>query len=196
MEKLYIVIILTLSLSLNAQQDNPSLQLGQKQHDLEKNSMITLTTWGGANLISGTIGSLSSNEGEANYFHQMNAGWGLINMGIGLSSLLFSKDPAVSNTEVVNRSHQTEKILLFNAGLDVAYVTGGFLLRSLANNNPENAIRFRGFGNSLLLQGGFLFVFDITQAILHQRLRKSIFTGDTGQLSLSTNGLGIKYTFR
>lgn len=180
-------------LTVFSQTDTIQFDWGERQHKLEKHSMTTLTSWGGINLLAGSAGWLFT-TGESMYFHQMNAGWGLINMGIGASALIFEKDPATSSSTFLNRSHRTEKILLLNTGLDMAYVTGGFLLRSMAKNNPGNAERFRGYGNSLLLQGGFLLLFDITQTILHQRLRRH-FNNQNGNLSLSSNGIGVVYTF-
>lgn len=193
MKTIFLSFTFTIYLSIFAQSDTLQFDWGERQHILEKRSMITLTSWGGGNLLAGSAGWLFT-SGESMYFHQMNAGWGLINMGIGASALLFAKKPTNSPLSFLNRSYKTEKILLFNAGLDIAYVTGGFLLRSMAKNNPENAQRFRGYGNSLLLQGGFLLLFDITQTILHQRLRRN-FLNQNGNLSLSSNGIGVVYTF-
>lgn len=166
-----------------------------KEHQIEKNSMIALTSWGGANLISGIAG-WSTSEGESSYFHQMNASWGLINAGIGTAALLIQRERPNTLKKALNKSHTTEKVLYLNTGLDAAYITVGFALRSEANNNPENYHRFRGFGNSLLLQGGFLLLFDITQLILHNRHRSLSEDSLWKNLSLSETGFGIKYTIR
>lgn len=60
-----------------------------------------------------------------------------------------------------------QNFLLLNAGLDVAYIATGFYLKERAKNSssPE---RLRGYGNSLLLQGGFLLAFDIAFYFIHQ----------------------------
>lgn len=167
----------------------------EKEKKLERNSMITLTSWGGLNLVTGLIG-WTTTEGESSYFNQMNASWGLINASIGSAALLFHKDKPKTASAALESSHRTEKVLLLNTGLDVAYVTAGFLFKSESKNNLENADRFRGFGNSLLIQGGFLLLFDLTQLILHTRhrnLNKKIFWDN---LSMSDNGLGFKYTIQ
>lgn len=166
----------------------------RKEYRLERNAMIALTSWGGTNLSSGLIGWGISN-GESKYFHQMNAAWGAINAGIGISALLINKDQPETVSEALNRSHRTEKILYLNTGLDVAYVTAGFLFKARSKNNPKNVDRFRGFGNSLLLQGGFLLLFDITQIIIHSRHRKANQQKLWSNLSLSDSGLGLKYKF-
>jgi hypothetical protein len=167
----------------------------EKEKKLERNSMIVLTSWGGLNLATGLIG-WNTTKGESSYFNQMNASWGLINAGIGTAALLIHKEKSRTAPSALEASHRTEKVLLLNTGLDVAYVTAGFLFRSESKNNLENADRFRGFGNSLLMQGGFLLLFDIAQLILHTRhrnLNKKILWDN---LSMSDSGLGVKYTIQ
>jgi hypothetical protein len=52
-----------------------------------------------------------------------------------------------------------EKILLFNAGLDVGYMAlGAFLWERGLRKDSD---RLTGYGQSLILQGGFLFTFDL-----------------------------------
>ena len=53
------------------------------------------------------------------------------------------------------------KILLVNVGLDVAYITGGFLMKEMAKTRESKQDLLRGYGRSLILQGGFLLAFDI-----------------------------------
>ena len=95
----------------------------------------------------------------------------------------------------MRQQHTIEKVLLLNVGLDVAYVTSGFLLKEMSKNNPDNYHRYRGFGNSLLLQGGFLFVFDIIQFVVHQQHRKKGAQNLSSGLSLSKQGIGLCYNF-
>jgi hypothetical protein len=54
-----------------------------------------------------------------------------------------------------------------NAGLDVAYVMTGFFLIEKGKNSANNADRLKGFGYSLILQGGFLFAFDLIMYFTH-----------------------------
>ncbi len=195
MKNLFFII---LTIALNCSVFGQSMDLDtylKKERKLEKRSMIALTSWGGINLVSGAIG-WRTNTGESSYFHQMNASWGLINAGIGTAALLIQSKKPSSIQTALEFSHKTEKILYLNTGLDVAYVTAGFLFKSASKNNPENAMRFQGFGNSLLMQGGFLLLFDITQLILHTRHRKLNKESLWNNLSMSDSGLGLKYTIQ
>ena len=87
-----------------------------------------------------------------------------------------------------------EKILLFNAGLDVAYVMGGLYLNERGKNATDTQKRdqLRGFGKAVVLQGGFLLVFDTVMYLVHhQHLNRAeslfdnlTFTGNSAGLIL------------
>ena len=94
-------------------------------------SMWVLGGWAAANIAIGAIG-MGRAKGEARAFHQMNLGWGVINLGLAASGVWTAShtDPASldwwSSQQELAR---LEKILLFNAGLDVGYVAAGAWLR-------------------------------------------------------------------
>lgn len=142
------------------------------EHRLKVNQtgMIVLGSWAVGNIAVGLAGSLKSN-GEAKYFHQMNLMWNVVNAGIagfGLYSALNSSAD-LPLLESLGEHEKIKRILLFNAGLDVGYMAAGFYLRerSLRADNPE---RLRGFGNSLVLQGAFLFAFDLAMFFTHNSM--------------------------
>jgi D-alanyl-lipoteichoic acid acyltransferase DltB (MBOAT superfamily) len=55
-----------------------------------------------------------------------------------------------------------KRILLINTALDVFYVAGGIaLIFTLGADNPE----WRGHGWGIIMQGGFLFFFDLIHAL-------------------------------
>jgi sulfite exporter TauE/SafE len=81
-----------------------------------------------------------------------------------------------------------EKILLLNTGLDLAYITTGFLLKE--RGNSRNNLQNIGYGNSLLLQGAFLLIFDLVQYGNHRRNGK-ILEKQLSKLQIHTSGNGI-----
>ena len=88
-----------------------------------------------------------------------------------------------------------EKSFLFNAALDVAYMTAGFWLIDASNYRADDADRFRGFGQSLILQGGFLFVFDL---IMHKQIvnqRKNLEKNTKVEFYPVGGGLGVRIGF-
>jgi len=94
--------------------------------------------------------------------------WGVIDAGIALVGGWVTRrrraglaDP--SAPEVLAReAHNLRRILLINTGLDVLYVSGGILLAlTLGADNPL----WRGNGWGIVVQGGFLFFFDLLHAL-------------------------------
>ena len=99
----------------------------QEQQNFQKNAMLVLGGWGLANTITGGIGMFTT-DGQAKYFHQMNAGWGIINTGIAAFGYYgaqhFGLEDPIS-LSLLNKNLSLSKAFLFNAGLDVGYVMGG-----------------------------------------------------------------------
>lgn len=109
----------------------------------------------------------------------MNAGWNFVNLGIagfalyGISQMDAS---ALSYSESLGELQNLDKILLFNAGLDVGYMAAGAWLWERGIRKESQ--RLEGYGKSLILQGGFLFMFDLVLYMIHAPL-----TNDLLQLS-------------
>ena len=127
---------------------------------LTKQSMLVLGSWSAANLIfSGA--SAGSAEGSNKYFHQMNMIWGGINITLATIGYLSAKNKdGLSFANSLRKQSSLEKTFLFNTGLDIAYIAGGFYLKEKAYNDLKNKDRYKGFGNSIVLQGSALFLFD------------------------------------
>lgn len=151
--------------------------------------LTILGTWAAGNLAVGSI-MMTQTEGEAKYFHQMNAAWGGINLaiaGFGYYSAM-SADPAgFSLLETINEQHSIQKILMLNIGLDAAYMIGGAYMMERSKTNTENPLRLSGFGKSIVMQGAFLFVFDIGFYIAHSMNNPKL-EPFLGGLSFTGNG--------
>ncbi|MEM6879485.1 MAG: hypothetical protein AAF544_13045 [Bacteroidota bacterium] len=169
------------------------LQFNQQNIDHQRTAMLALGGWAVANIGIG-LGFIQSTTGETKYFHQMNALWNTVNLaiaGIGYWSIS-GTDPASWDLATGLSKHQSfQKILLFNAGLDVGYIVGGFYLQERARRPDVNSDRLRGFGKAIVLQGSFLMAFDL--------INYFIANGRTGDLDLRLgavgNGVGMVLTF-
>ncbi|WP_310392499.1 DUF6992 family protein [Hymenobacter sp.] len=142
---------------------------------LDRRGLRVLGGWAGANLLIGSIAT-GQTEGSARYFHQMNIGWGAVNLALAGAGLLAARrarrqPPTPDRPGNVRAQLKTENLYLFNAGLDVAYLaTGVYLLEKGRNPTASGSSeRWRGYGQSLLLQGGFLLLFDGFQYAAHHR---------------------------
>ena len=129
----------------------------------QKTLGLTLGSYALVNIAVGAVAA-SQTTGETKYFHQMNAYWNIVNLGLAGVGLLASRNRSAGGETLARavRQHENMKqLLLVNAGLDVAYVVGGAYLHERAQNKPDKANQLRGYGKSITVQGGFLLAFDL-----------------------------------
>ena len=91
----------------------------------------------------------------------MNTAWGAVNFGTGLlgyASAQKYKKKNLTAAETLARQEKMEKIFLINGALDIGYIGTGLYLK-LAGDSRHSPI-MRGYGSSILMQGGFLLLFD------------------------------------
>ena len=156
----------------------------QERVRYSKNAMIGLAGWSVANIVGSGIATNTRNK-EMRYFHQMNVMWGGINLAIaGLGYWGAGREKIDNPTMESVQKHQRkiEKTYLINAGLDVVYVGAGLLMNKTSDNqkNPE---KFKGYGNSIMMQGGFLLLYDAVMYAIHRKHGKQL------------KGMGDKLTF-
>ncbi len=144
---------------------------GQEHHQtfyehslkISNSGMMVLGSWALANIAVGAYG-WNRYSGSQQYFHQMNLFWNTVNLaiaGIALHSNLTTDYSGWAADKILGRQMKTQRLFLINAGLDVAYMGAGILLKQIADRYPKNESRLIGYGNSVILQGAFLFVFDL-----------------------------------
>lgn len=173
-----------------------SVELFDRQQKLQMRAMMVLGTWGLANSISGGIGMLQS-DGVLKSFHQMNLGWGVVNTGIAAIGYYGARqlnldDPVIFS--LYNHNVSLSKTLLFNAGLDVGYIGFGLYLRERSNNAVKNKDRLKGFGNSIMVQGAFLFAFDLTTYYFNNTFSK-VLKEQLIEFGSTSNGIGLMLHF-
>ena len=95
----------------------------------------------------------------------MNLFWNTVNLSIA-GYALYSKSMidiiAMDPDEIMESHTRTERILLINTALNVGYIGGGFLMRHFAGRSSNHSDLLKGYGNSVIMQGGFLLLFDLT----------------------------------
>lgn len=139
-----------------------SFQLKNKQ--TSKRGMISLGSWGLANMVSGSIGAPLS-EGTQRSFHLMNLSWGVVNFAIALPGIISyskSKDLSKDPLEIHKKFRSSKTVYLLNAGLDLGYTLTGLWMyeRSKSISKKKNAEMIKGFGYSVIMQGAYLLVYD------------------------------------
>lgn len=103
-------------------------------------------------------------------------GWGLINGMIAAFGATSAKRRR-QLPDATNRATQSAerrklaRLLWLNTGLDVLYILGGALTIIGRGTRDE---RWRGRGLGIVIQGGFLFFFDLINALLLGRLPEKV----------------------
>lgn len=168
----------------------------ERRNTINKSGMIVLGSWAAANILLGAYGNQKA-TGETKYVHQFNAMWNLVNLGIATFGYVnaASLDPAaMSNREILKEFGSLQNLLLLNAGLDVAYMATALYLKERAKSS-ENGERLRGYGNSLLLQGAFLLVFDSAMYFIHENNASINLYPHIGNLAGGSIGVGMTLYF-
>ena len=180
-----ILLICLVAVSLPAfSQKDALIRFEKERIHYSKNAMLALGGWSAANIIVSGIATNTPNK-ETRYFHQMNVMWGGINLAIaGLAYWGAGRekvdDPGLA--AVIKHQNRIEKTYIINAGLDVVYIGAG-LLMNRTSDNQKNPDRFKGYGNSFMVQGGFLLLYDAVMYSIHRKHGKQL------------KGMGEKLTF-
>jgi hypothetical protein len=152
-------------------QDFELIQFNEQRLQITQVGMLILGVWAIGNMVVNGFLLRKPVSLEQTHFSRMNIFWNLVNLGLAISGYMSAhgSDPALINLiETTNDFNNMGKILLFNAGLDVAYITGGFLMKEMAKNRENKKDLLSGYGKALIWQGGFLLAFDVILFIILQ----------------------------
>jgi len=165
------VLLLMAAVTVSAQSSGRSFS----EASLAANNagMYVLGGWALANMAAGAYG-WATFDGEKKYFSQMTLFWNVVNLSIAGFALYsnYSTDVSLLNEgELLAKHLKTEKLFLINSGLDVGYVGAGLLMRHLSSNSEKRGDLLKGYGNAVILQGGFLLVFDMAMYFIFNDIR-------------------------
>ena len=180
-------------LSVTALAQQTELTAFNKERErISRTGIKVLAGYSAANIIYGSIAA-GQGTGSNKYFHEMNAIWNGITLGItGIGFLTAKKEGTLSYSESVKKQQNIEKLFLFNAGLDLAYIAGGAYLKERAKTTTKNPLRLKGYGEAVMLQGGVLLLFDGIMYVIHNRHGKALGKmGEKVQLTSTGNGIGL-----
>ncbi|MDA3880910.1 MAG: hypothetical protein PF436_11020 [Prolixibacteraceae bacterium] len=192
-----IVIFLFIVSNLHAQNVATGTSFCEQGMKINNGGMMVLGGWAVANMAVGAYG-WSAFDGQKKYFHQMNLFWNVVNAtiaGIALSNNLGYDCSSVSYDSYLNSHLSTEKTLLINSALDVGYIGTGFLLKYFSTKASQRSDLLKGYGNSLILQGGFLLVFDIVLYALLRNERISFDANISASFSPALPAFQFVYRF-
>ena len=192
---MFAIIALVLLVDYVYSQTTDVNQFNHNRNQINKYAMLSLGSWAVGNMaVNGAL--YRSGEKDRKYFYQMNIAWNAVNLAIAGFGLYGALNPetTLSLFESFQQQSNIEKILLFNTGLDVGYLMTGFYLKERAKNSLKHHDRLKGYGNSLVLQGGFLFLFDLTvyfiQSGNHDLMKKLL-----DHVALAPGSIGLTLHF-
>lgn len=189
-----LLLLIFLPLFVLAQDALPSLkEFENTKNEINRTGMLVLGGWALANIVSGTTLSFTT-QGEAKYFNQFNALWNTVNLGLALNGLFNTGTDSLSLYNSVTGHQTLQNIFVLNAGLDLAYIATGLFLKEKAKNSDKKDI-LNGYGNSLLVQGAFLLVFDAAMYFIHQNNANVTLYPLLGTLTDPGVGLGVRVGF-
>jgi hypothetical protein len=170
--------------------------------NINKTSMLTLGAWALGNIaLNGALMLNSSKQADQTpfYFQQMNVFWNVVNLGLAASGYIGAvSEPAraVSLANALEQQASIERILLFNAGLDVAYIAAGAWMLERSKTDTERSELWQGYGQSLFVQGGFLLLFDVSVFAIHHLSTEPIIRNVLQSVRLTSNGAGMELGVR
>lgn len=145
-----------------------------RRRKLDLTGSSVLLGWSLGNVAVGAAGWATAEDPEWVAFHQMSIAWNGINLALaipGLVGALRDSPSRYGDLRAVLRADANSRLIYgLNTGLDVGWMASGAFLweRGLREENPM----LIGFGRSMVLQGGFLFLFDLVMTALHGKESK------------------------
>ena len=153
--------------------------------------MSVLAGWSVANFGVGGVGWATTDNPQWRAFHQANIGWNTVNLALavpGLVGAIREDTSSMTLGKSIQISQRHKIMFAFNAGLDVGYIVMGAWMMERGENRSDP--RFIGFGRSMIIQGGYLLVFDLALWMLRQHRENRFFaTPMVGEvLGIRANG--------
>jgi len=163
-------------------------------NSINENLMLSLGSYALANFAISGVAYFSSEDEYSKRYHEMNVMWNTVNMGLALPGYIKARrgGQPMTRAEMLKAQKKTESIFLINDVLDVGYIAAGILMREVAPNQLDQEDLFKGYGNSLILQGSFLLAFDAVAYYIHHNHGKKLPAFEKVSLSSTQLGIGLR----
>jgi hypothetical protein len=177
MKKLLCLLPL-LFLTLAAQaQHNITSDFRLQQDYILRTGMLVLGGWAIINIMLSSF-KLTKTTRDRRYFYQMNLYWNIVNLliaSLALHSIISASQETIEIAKIIRQYTWIKKILYLNIGLDVSYIILGAYLRERSKTSLFKTERLTGWGQSIILQGVFLFLLDLVLVVVLESRLSYIF---------------------
>jgi hypothetical protein len=191
LKSFFTVVFLTNAFFIYAQSIDLKSFNERRIRDTKKDMMI-LGGWALGNMAVSGILLANTEGGVSKGFHQMNIGWNAVNLTIaslGYLAAMKSNPADLDLFGTVDEHYKLQRVFLFNAGLDVGYMAAGAYVMERSKSSIKNPEQMKGFGQAIIVNGAFLFVFDLANYFIQSGHNDKI------KLLLSSNGMGMSFHF-
>ena len=191
--KAIIVVLVSILLCNNVFAQQTALDnFNTERQRIARTGVYVIGSYAAASVIYGSIAAQNA-SGSTKYFHEMNAIFNGVTLGISaLGIIAAKKEGSLNYVSSLKKQHALEKLFLFNAGLDLAYIAGGAYLQEKAKTSVKNSLKQKGYGQSIMIQGGVLFLFDGIMYYINKKHGKQLYgLGERIQLTSTGNGVGV-----
>jgi hypothetical protein len=163
-------------------------------NSINENLMLSLGSYALANFAISGVAYFSSEDEYSKRYHEMNVMWNTVNMGLALPGYIKARrgGQPMTRSEMLKAQKKTESIFLINDVLDLGYIATGIWMREVAPNQLDQEDLFKGYGNSLILQGSFLLAFDAVAYYIHHNHGKKLPAFEKVSLSSTQLGIGLR----
>jgi len=167
------------------------LDVYERQTNTSRMGMTSLNAWAVSNIAVGGI-AFNGSTGKERYFHQMNIFWNVVNLSIGIPGLIGTyKNRAKDFESVYKYQKKLENVYVLNMGLDIGYIATGWALDNFGKTKTGvTADRFKGYGNSLVMQGSYLLLHDLVMYFFYKSNNKRL-DQVWDKVSIHPDGLGV-----
>lgn len=195
MPKFLLLLLLSAGFGLMAQSDTTLQSFNLDRNLINRDGMTILASWSVLNM-AWSISQLNSPDPLKQSYHQMNLGWNAVNLaiaGFGLYNALYP-DVDLNTWASIDEQAAIKRIFAVNAALDIAYIAGGFYLREYARR-ASNFDRYEGFGRAVIVNGGFLFAFDVLMYWAHHLHEAKVLLPLMEHLQIGPQGISLQWQF-
>ena len=154
----------------------------EAEQNYRQTGMMVLGGWAVVNIASGLV-MRSNTTGVDSRFYEMNAIWNGVNLAIAGFGYFSAAKLGIDGSafKLYQEQMSMDKVLLFNAGLDMGYIAAGAWMMERSKNVTKDPDLWKGYGKSIMFQGAFLFAFDVAMVLIH----KKVVVGDGMELSFN-----------
>ena len=139
---------------------------------VEKTLTKALLAWSVASIAVGTPLALIGRKMDntlVSEFGRQNAAWGAVDAAIaGVGLMTRRRRGVLSHVQAEREIRKLRKLLVINSVADLGYIAGGMVIVGRSRRGMSSLRMGAGDGAAIALQGAFLLVLDVSQAVRHR----------------------------